>query len=175
MSERRHKHVVNIDEVAVREDGKGGFRFRTRRLGPEAGGRALGCSHFELPPGKTSFPFHFHSNTEEAIYVLEGTGTMRIGADHVEVRAGDYVAFPCGPDTAHTLTNTGAAPLRYLAMSGPGTPITLDVIAYPDSKKVAYASGIDPVKGPRGGGWIFGLHKEQPRGDYYEDEPLAKE
>ena len=175
MSERRHKQVVNIDEAPVREDGKGGFGFRARRLGPEAGGRALGCSHYELAPGKTSFPFHFHSNTEEGVYILEGTGTMRIGGDRVVVRAGDWIAFPCGPDTAHQLTNTGASPLRYLALSGPGTPITLDIVGYPDSKKVAYASGVDPVKGPRGGGWVVGLHKELPRGDYYEDEPIAKE
>src|SRR5690349_6123539 len=155
MSERRHKQVVNIDEVTVREDGKGGFGFRARRLGPEASGRALGCSHLELAPGKTAFPFHFHSAIEEGIYVLEGTGTMRIGGDRVEVRAGDYIAFPAGPETSHQLTNTGETPLRYLALSAPATPVTMDIVIYPDSKKVAYASGVDPVKGPRAGGWIL--------------------
>ena len=174
-TDRRHKQVVNIDDVAVREDGKGGFGFRARRLGPEAGGRALGCSHLELAPGKTAFPFHYHSAIEEGIYVLEGTGTMRIGGDRVEVRAGDYIAFPAGPETSHQLTNSGSGPLRYLALSAPAAPVTLDIVVYPDSKKVAYASGVDPVKGIRGPVWLRGLHKEQPPADYYLDEPLAKE
>src|SRR5579872_5800897 len=77
MSTKRHPQVVNIDEIAQREQGRGGFANRARRLGAEAGNRALGCSHFEIPPGKTAFPFHFHSAIEEAIYVLEGTGKLR--------------------------------------------------------------------------------------------------
>ncbi|HTJ46620.1 MAG TPA: cupin domain-containing protein [Kofleriaceae bacterium] len=173
MSERRHKQVVNIDEVAVREEARGGFGFRTRRLGLEASGRAIGCSHFEIPPGKTSFPFHWHSAMEEALYILEGTGAARIGADTVEVRAGDYIAYPPGPATSHTITNTGTTPLRYLALSGNASPVTMDIVGYPDSKKIAYASGVDPQKGPRAGGWILGLHKEQSPTDYYLDEPIA--
>lgn len=175
MSERRHPQVVNIDEVAVREDGRGKFGFRARRLGPDAGSRALGCGHFELAPGKTAFPFHWHSGIEEAVYVLEGTGTMRIGGATVEVRAGDWIAFPPGPDSSHQLSNTGSSPLRYLALSGPGTPQTMDLVGYPDSKKLAYASGVDPAKGIRGPVWARGLHKEQPPTDYYLDEPLANE
>ncbi|MDP9152350.1 MAG: cupin domain-containing protein [Myxococcota bacterium] len=176
MTDNRRSHVVNIDEVSPDEQGQGAFGFRRRRLGPAAGARALGCSHLELPPGKTAFPFHFHSAIEEAIYVLEGTGTLRVGQDKVEVRAGDYVALPPGPDSSHALTNTGGALLRYLCMSGPATPTTRDVVGYPDSKKLAFASGIDPVKGMRAGGWVMKLIKEdQPPVGYYDDEPLAKQ
>jgi len=171
---RRHPHVVNIEEMAPEEQGQGGFGFRRRRLGPEAGGRALGCTHLELAPGKTAFPFHFHSATEEALYILEGAGTLRMGKDQVEVRSGDYVAFPAGPDSAHALTNTGTGPLRYLCMSGPATPTTLDIVGYPDSKKIAFASGVDPVKGFRAGAWVMKLIREdQPAVGYYDDEPLA--
>jgi len=173
--QRRHPHVVNVDEVAPREESREGFGFRCRRLGPEAGGCALGCAHFELAPGKTAFPFHFHSAIEEAIYVLEGTGKARIGKDAFDVRAGDYLAFPAGPDNSHALTNTGATPLRYLCMSGPATPATLDIVAYPDSKKIGFGCGIDPVKGIRGGAWLLKLIKDdRPNADYYDDEPLAK-
>jgi uncharacterized cupin superfamily protein len=174
MPDRRHKQVVNIDEVTPREEARGGFRFRGRRLGPEAGSRSLGCTHFELAPGMTAFPFHFHTNYEEALYVLEGAGTLRIGDSEVNLRAGDYVAFPAGPESAHALTNTGTVSLRYLALSGPATPVSLDICVYPDSNKVAYAAGVDPAKGLRGGAWIMGMHKQQPRVDYYLDEPIAK-
>src|SRR5689334_20542448 len=119
MGDRRHDQVVNIDEVEVRTEAKGGFGFQARRLGTAAGSRALGCGYLEVPPGKTAFPFHFHSNFEEALYILEGTGTARIGEAKVEVRAGDYLAFPPGPSSSHALTNTGTGTLRYLAMSAP--------------------------------------------------------
>jgi uncharacterized cupin superfamily protein len=98
---------------------------------------------------------------------------VRIGDAKVAIRAGDFVAMPPGPETAHQVTNTGSGPLRLLALSGPATPVTLDIVVYPDSKKVAYASGVDPAKGMRGPVWIRGLHKEQPPADYYLDEPLA--
>jgi uncharacterized cupin superfamily protein len=175
MDNRRHGQVVNIDEVAAREDSRGGFGFSYRRLGNEAGGRALGCAHLEVAAGKTAFPFHFHTNCEEALFILEGSGRLRLGDATVEVKAGDYIAFPAGPESAHALTNTAATPLRYLALSSPASPITTDICVYPDSKKVAYGAFPDPAKGFRGGVWVHSRHKEQTPVDYYLDEPLAGE
>ena len=173
--ERRHSNVVGLDEVEAREMKQGDFVQKTRRLGTAAGGRALGCSHYELPPGKTAFPFHFHSGLEEAIYVLKGEGTLRIGKDQVEIREGDYVALPPGPDYAHALTNRGAGPLQYLCLSGPASPLTLDIVGYPDSKKIAMYAGVDPTKGGRRDqGWVFKVLKDdRPNAGYFEDEPLA--
>ncbi len=174
MTERRHPQVVNIDEIEAQVEARGDFHHRSRRLGTAATGRALGCSHHEIAPGKTSFPFHFHSAFEESIYVLDGRGALRLGDQTVEVGPGDYIAFPPGPDSAHTMTNTGEAPLRYLCMSSPATPTTLDVCVYPDSKKVAFASGVDPLKGLRGPTWAMGIVKQDaPMVDYYEGEPKA--
>jgi len=175
MGERRHPNVVNVDEIEPMKQAKGGFENARKRVGFEAGGLALGCSHTEVAPGKTAFPFHYHSAIEEALYILEGTGTLRIGTEKLELRAGDYVAFPPGPNTSHALSNTGTTTLKYLALSSPATPITLDVVAYPDSKKIAFAAGVDPKKGLQSG-WLFKLIKEeQPSVGYYDDEPLSKE
>ena len=67
-------------------------------------------------------------------------------------------------------------PLRYLALSAPATPSTLDIVGYPDSKKIGFAAGVDPAKGIRGGAWLMKLIKEeQPAVGYYDDEPLARE
>lgn len=172
---RRHPNVVHASEVEPREQSKGGFAFRAHRLGAEAGCRSLGCAQLEVPPGKTAFPSHWHSAVEEGLYILEGEGKLRVGKDEITVRAGDFVGFPAGPDSAHALTNTGTRPLRYLALSAPATPATMDIVGYPDSKKLAFVSGADPVKGMRAGGWVLKIIKEdQPPVDYYEDEPLAK-
>ena len=175
MSERRHPNVINVDEAEVMDTKQGGFASRRRRLGAAAGAKALGCSHFEIDPGKTAFPFHFHTNTEEAIYVLEGTGTARIGAASVAVRAGDYLAYPASPEAPHALTNTGKGPLRYLALSSPTTPVTIDAVGYPDSKKIAFAAGVDPQKGLRSAALMKLIKDDVPQVGYYDDEPLAKE
>jgi uncharacterized cupin superfamily protein len=31
-----------------------------------------------VPPGRRAWPYHYHLENEEAIYVLEGLGTLRI-------------------------------------------------------------------------------------------------
>ena len=175
MAERRHPHVVNVDEIEPMKQSKGNLENHRRRVGFEAGSLGLGCSYTEVAPGKTGFPFHYHSAIEEGLYILDGTGTLRIGEDKVTVRPGDFIAFPPGPKTAHALTNTGATPLRYLALSAPYAPTTIDVVGYPDSKKLAFAAGVDPKKGLQSG-WVFKIIKEeQPPVGYYDDEPLAKE
>lgn len=171
---RRHPQVVNIEDVQPVSQEQGAFAPMTRRLGAAAGGRALGCSHFELGPGKTAFPYHFHSALEEAIYVLEGRGTLRIGPDRVALRSGDYVALPPGPNFAHALTNDGDGPLRYLCFSGNATPTSMEILVYPDSKKIAFAAGLEPGKSLRDG-WVSKIIKQdQPAVGYYEDEPLAE-
>jgi uncharacterized cupin superfamily protein len=173
--ERRHPNVVGLDEVETHEMKQGDFVHKTRRLAAAAGGRALGCSHYEIPPGKTTFPFHFHSGLEEAIYVLEGEGTLRIGKSEVAIGRGDYIALPPGPDHAHALSNRGSGPLRYLCVSGNATPLTLDIVGYPDSKKLAMYAGVDRTRGMRHDqGWIFKILKDdRPDAGYFDDEPLA--
>lgn len=143
---RRHPHVVHIDDVAVVDNPHGKFAPRERYLAQAAGGRQLGCSYVELAPGATAWPHHYHCANEEAIYVLEGTGTARIGDERVEIRAGDYLAFPAGPATAHQTVNTGSEPLRYLCFS---TMIGTDVIGYPDSGKIGARHSVLAPDGTR--------------------------
>lgn len=146
MSERRHPHVVNVDEVpeTARETGKR-YGFRRRQLGAAAGGQQIGCSWMELPPGKRAWPAHWHGANEEAIYVLSGRGRVRIGDAEVELRPGDWVALPKGPGCAHQTINDGDEPLRYLCVS---TMIEPDVGVYPDSGKVGVFVGAAPGGDP---------------------------
>lgn len=142
MTERRHRHVVNLSDVVASNTQKGGSTaFSRRQLGAAAGSVQLGCSYMELLPGKKSWPRHWHAANEEALYVLEGEGTLRLGGDEVIVAAGDYVALPVGPDAAHQMVNTSRAPLRYLAIS---TMSPTDITVYPDSDKVMLFGGAAP-------------------------------
>ncbi len=170
MSARRHPNVVNVEEVEAMGRSRGRFGAAGKRLGKPAGAKAIGMNWMELQPGKTSFPFHFHTGIEEGVFILSGTGEMRIGQDTVAVRAGDYVAFPAGPDHAHALTNTGRQPLQYLSLSNQNTT---DIVGYPDSKKFAFAGMADPSTWPEGL-WVRKLIKDQESVDYFEGEDTGE-
>ena len=169
MNTRRHPHVVNVDEVDAMERPNGRFAVKARRLGAPAGARGIGFNWMELQPGKTSFPCHYHTGIEEGLFILAGSGELRIGTDRVAVRAGDYAAFPAGPDHAHTLKNTGSQPLQYVMLSNTNTT---DIIGYPDSNKFAFQALPDPTTWPQGM-WVQKMIKDQPSVDYFEGEETA--
>ena len=139
---KRHPNIVSEEDLLWGEQFCGeGFGFRRKQLGKAAGGEKLGCGLYEVPPGRRAWPRHYHLANEEAVYVLEGTGTLRIGEEEIEVCGGDYVALPVGEERAHQMTNTSDGVLRYLCFS---TMIEPDVFVYPDSNKVGLFAGAAP-------------------------------
>lgn len=57
------------------------MKLRRKQLGNAAGGEQLGCSLYEMPPGQESWPYHYHTANEEAMYVLAGRGTLRLAGE----------------------------------------------------------------------------------------------
>jgi uncharacterized cupin superfamily protein len=117
------------------------FGYRRKQLSSAAGGRKLGCSLYEVPPGRRAWPYHYHLANEEAIFVLEGSGMLRIGGEEVQVTKGDYEALPATAEGAHRLVNSSESVLRYLCFS---TMVEPDVIVHPDSRKVGVFGGAAP-------------------------------
>jgi uncharacterized cupin superfamily protein len=164
--ERRHPNVINSDEVEVNEMQKGKHHIRNRLLAAKAGSAQLGARLTELPPGAISYPFHYHCANEEGVYVLSGTGTVRIGEARVAVRAGDWIAHPVGPEHAHQMINDGKEPLIYLCVS---TAHKCEVVGYPDSKKVAASAG-PSMANP----WLRQIVRAGETLDYWDSEPGAQ-
>jgi uncharacterized cupin superfamily protein len=164
--EKRHANVVNESDVPVMPMDRGKHRMKLRRLGGPAGSNLLGANLTELAPHSVSFPFHYHCATEEAIYVLRGRGISRIGEARVAVGPGDYVAYPVGPEHAHQMINESDEPLVYLCISA--NVAKVDVVGYPDSKKVAATAGTFEKPIHR---WVS---REGETVDYWEGEPDAK-
>lgn len=55
---------------------------------------------------------------QQAIYVLNGEGTLRLGRKRVTAKQGDYFALLPGlEDSAHQMINTSSEPLRYLCFA----------------------------------------------------------
>ncbi|KTG08119.1 cupin [Haloprofundus marisrubri] len=132
---------TNEADVDWTETDRDDTHFRRKKLAAAAGGDRLGCSLYELPPGGNSWPYHFHTGNEEAIYVLSGAGTLRLGDDEHDLLAGDYVALPAGEESAHRVGNRSEEPFRYLMLSTMDDP---EVSVYPDSGKVGIFAGSAP-------------------------------
>jgi uncharacterized cupin superfamily protein len=126
---------VNLLHVDVTKDpdDPDGYNTSYARIGPLIGGRLLGLSVYELPPGQSICPYHYEIGFEEWLFVLTGRPTLRTPAGERELRPWDVAFFPDGPDGAHKVTNTTDETLRVAILSNKGDP---GVAIYPDSDKL---------------------------------------
>ena len=161
----RHPNIVNTSDLPAMEMNQGKHRLKMRRLGAATRGQMIGAMHTEVAPHSVSFPFHYHCATEEAIYVLSGSGLARIGDARVRIGAGDWIAFPPGPEHPHQMINDTDEPLVYVCVSALLQKV--DVVGYPDSRKVAASAGTFEKPIHR---WIS---KQGESLDYWADEPDA--
>ncbi len=68
-------------------------------------------------PGAPGLPMHRHHRSGEALYILEGTVTVRVGDRMEKVAAGSFVFIPrC---TAHMFWNPGPRAARVLVIFAP--------------------------------------------------------
>ena len=89
---------------------------------------------YELPPGKSAYPYHYHLKNEETFFILRGEGLLRTPEGERTVKAGDLLFFPAGETGAHKLTNTSDTEmLVYIDFD---IVHDLDVAVYPDSGKL---------------------------------------
>jgi uncharacterized cupin superfamily protein len=163
---RRHPQVIHADDAPVTTIAQGKHQAIRRTLGAAAGSCQLGGSLMEIAPGAVGYPFHYHCNNEEAIYVISGTGIARIGEARVAVGPGDWIAYPVGPASAHQMINDGDAPLVYLAIS---TDHKCDVLGYPDAGKLGVFGG-ETWDTP----WVRQFVRAGEGLDYWEGEPDAE-
>jgi uncharacterized cupin superfamily protein len=138
-------------------DKPAGHEFSGRSITDEVGARLTGIGVYELPPGQTSWPYHFELADEEWAIVITGEVTLRTPAGERTLRRGDVVCFPPGPEGAHLFRNDGAETVRFAMPST--IPQGADACVYPDSGKVK-------VSGP---GFMKRIAVEPERG-YWEGE-----
>ena len=158
MSELRNVLADDWDELFPPVDG---WRSNTRRLVPP--GHDLGMTLYELLPGQTQCPYHFHHGDEEMILVLRGRPTLRTPEGERELEPGDFVHFPKGPAGAHQMINRSDEPARYVVGSSNVAP---EVCEYPDSGKIAAFSRLESQRGQR----LVTLHRLEDEIDYMDGE-----
>ncbi len=89
---------------------------------------------YEIPPLKTNYPYHYHTNVTEVFYIIRGSGMLKTPEGDRPLQAGDVVVCPPYEKGAHNITNSSETEtLVYLDVD---TASSTDVVFYPDSKKV---------------------------------------
>ena len=102
------------------------------------------ASLYEIPPGKASWPFHYHMANEEMFYIIDGEGELRTHDKIIIVKQGDFLRFPIGEKGAHQLKNTSTdKPLKYIDF---GTTHQPDMVFMPDSNKIGMFGGAAPCQ-----------------------------
>jgi uncharacterized cupin superfamily protein len=153
----------NLFEAAVLEDDDSrpdGFRRAELQIGPLLGASRLGATVYDLPPGQRVCPYHYEYNNEEWIVVIEGRPTLRTPSGERELRPGDVVAFPEGPEGAHDAANRTDERVRVVMLSTKRAPA---VAVYPDSDKLA----IWRIEGGEADGIVV---KRTAAADYWDGE-----
>jgi uncharacterized cupin superfamily protein len=95
-----------------------GYVWRRKRVA----GEHLGAGLIELPPGESTFPYHYELVNDELLVVVVGTPTLRAPEGDRQLAPGDCILFPSGPEGAHKVTNLSDDVVRVLLVSNFALP-----------------------------------------------------
>jgi uncharacterized cupin superfamily protein len=112
-----------------------------KRLGDAAGLTQYGVNLLRLPPGAWSSQRHWHTHSDEFIYVLAGEVVLVTDAGEETLRAGDAAGFKAGDPDGHCLRNLSDADVLVLEV---GTRVTEEAAYYPDIDLVARVGEASP-------------------------------
>ena len=128
-------------ELDHERDGAGRLHLARCAARPEARRRRSSArASTSSQPGERSFPYHYEYGGEEWLVVVAGRPTLRDPEGEHELRPGDVVCFPEGPEGAHQVRNDTDEPIRVLIASTKSLP---DAAVYPDSGKIGIWTGND--------------------------------
>jgi mannose-6-phosphate isomerase-like protein (cupin superfamily) len=117
--------VVAVGELTaqVLEPGAGrplataGLSVRLKSAAGDTGGRWT-MYEYTAPPRFAGPPPHWHKQTDEAFFVLEGTMRFELDGEAVDVDVGGYARVP--PGVVHRFSNPFDGPARFLGLIVPG-------------------------------------------------------
>ena len=112
-------------------------RVRTK-LGDAAGLTQFGVNLLYLPPGAWSSQRHWHTASDEFVYVLSGEVTLVTDNGAEILHAGDAAGFRANDPNGHCLQNRSGAAAQVLEI---GTRVPGDTGHYNDIDMLAPAGG----------------------------------
>ncbi|HEY1720751.1 MAG TPA: cupin domain-containing protein [Magnetospirillaceae bacterium] len=100
-----------------------------KKLGDQAGLTQFGVNLLRLPPGAWSSQRHWHTHTDEFVYILSGEAVLVTDEGEEVLRAGDAAGFKAGDGNGHCLQNRSTGDVVALEI---GSRIAEDGAHYPD-------------------------------------------
>ncbi len=136
------------------------FKIQTAnpRLSKVAESRQLMFDIRLLNPEQFSFPFHFHRHTEELMFIISGSLTLRTSNGFQVLNQGDTIFFELGESGVHQLYNHTDTPCTYLDIK---TTMANDICEYPDSNKISASPNRE-------------IYKKDSQVDYFKGEENIK-
>lgn len=136
-------------------------RARERqKLGDAAGLTQFGVNLLTLPPGAWSSQRHWHTGTDEFVYVIQGEVTLVTDGGEEILRPGDAAGFKAGDTDGHCLRNRTQETVVVLEV---GTRLEADTAYYPDIDLVAPAGGQPAVYTRRDGTPYLDIKRRGPK------------
>ena len=109
-----------------------------RKLGDQAGLTQFGVNLLRLVPGSWSSQRHWHTESDEFVYVISGEVVLVSDEGEEVLRAGDAAGFKAGDTNGHCLQNRSD---RDACMLEIGTRSPTDIGYYSDIDMMAPAEG----------------------------------
>jgi uncharacterized cupin superfamily protein len=114
-----------------------------RKLGDAAGLKQFGVNLLILPPGAWSSQHHWHTESDEFVFVLSGEVTLATDGGEEVLHAGDAAGFKAGDPNGHCLQNRSNTEVRVLEIgtrvsNDAGYYTEVDMFAPPGGKPTAY-------------------------------------
>lgn len=149
---------AQIDEIVCKHKSEhDGYEYYKKEFVPRSEAKQCIVSIYEIPPGKSAYPYHYHTKNEEVFYIISGSGVLSTPNGVKNITKGDLLFFPANEKGAHKLSNNSSTDkLVYLDFD---TCNDIDITFYPNSNKI--------------GVWGMGINqvfRTDQNVDYYKDE-----
>lgn len=105
-----------------------------KRLGDAASLTQFGVNLLRLPPGAWSSQRHWHTGSDEFIYILSGQVTLITDDGEETLRAGDAAGFKANDGNGHHLQNRSGSDVVILEV---GTRTSDETVFYPEIDMIA--------------------------------------
>lgn len=126
--------TANVESTPSKHESHQNYEYYKHLIFPKAAENQCTVAIMEIPPQKSSYPYHFHMGITEIFYIISGIGRLETPDGDRAVVKGDVIVFPPGKQGAHRIMNMSESDmLVYLDCD---TTSISDVAFYPHSGKI---------------------------------------
>jgi len=135
--------TANVETTPSNHESYQNYEYFKHLIVPKEAANQCTVAIMEIPPQKSSYPYHFHMGITEVFYIISGIGRLETPDGERAVTKGDVIVFPPGKQSAHRIMNMSESEmLVYLDCD---TTSISDVTFYPHSGKMGTIVAGEPA------------------------------